>query len=76
MDGGGYPSFDGTMMVAAHCFHEGGECMNMQEMSRLIIGLQKLGLTGDEITSFLLWIESGDATHMPNVKKPDPKNQN
>ena len=33
--------------------------MNMQEMSRLIQGLRKLGLEDRQLADFLLWVESG-----------------
>ncbi|MBR1478364.1 MAG: hypothetical protein IJ608_10430 [Lachnospiraceae bacterium] len=39
--------------------------MNMQEVSRLILGLRELGLSGDEINDFLLYIESGDENYKP-----------
>lgn len=34
--------------------------MNMQEMTRLLLGLRKKGWTDTEINDFLLYIESGD----------------
>ncbi len=43
--------------------------MNMQEVARLIEGLRELGLTGDEVTDFLLWIETGDKTKLPKKAK-------
>ena len=39
--------------------------MNMQEMSRLILGLRKLGLGDKELADFLLWIESGEPQYEP-----------
>lgn len=37
----------------------------MAEMSRLILGLRKLGLSDKELVDFLLWVESGDAKYEP-----------
>lgn len=45
--------------------------MNMQEMARLIEGLRAIGLSGDEVADFLLWIESGDKSKLPNAKVKD-----
>ena len=42
--------------------------MNMQEVSRLILGLQAAGWSGDEITKLLLWIESGEEKYKPQSK--------
>ncbi|MBR2214465.1 MAG: hypothetical protein IJ849_01745 [Selenomonadaceae bacterium] len=42
--------------------------MNMQEMSRLIEGLREIGLKGEELADFLLWIESGDRTKLQRAK--------
>ena len=42
-----------------------GEVMNMQEMSRLILGLRKLGLSDKELTDFLLWVENGEKQYEP-----------
>lgn len=39
--------------------------MDMREMSRLIIGLRKLGLGDKELADFLLWIASGEARYEP-----------
>ena len=47
--------------------------MNMQEMSRLIEGLREIGLSGDELADFLLWVESGDRTKLPKRNKPEDK---
>ena len=39
--------------------------MTMTEMSRLIEGLRLLGLTGDELGDFLMWVENGDPKYKP-----------
>lgn len=39
--------------------------VGMTEMSRLILGLRKLGLGDRELADFLLWVESGDAKYEP-----------
>lgn len=39
--------------------------MDMTKMSRLILGLRKLGLGDKELADFLLWVESGDAKYEP-----------
>lgn len=39
--------------------------MTMQEMSRLITGLRKLGLGDKELADFILWIENGEAQYEP-----------
>ena len=41
----------------------------MQEVARLILWLQAKGWTGEEINTFLLFIESGDKKYFP--KKDD-----
>ncbi len=43
--------------------------MNMQEVARLIEGLREIGLSGDELADFLLWIETGDRTKLPKRKE-------
>lgn len=47
--------------------------MNMQEMSRLILGLRKLGLGDKELVDFLLWVESGETGYEP---RPIRKEEN
>ncbi len=44
--------------------------MNMQESSRLILGLREKGWTDTEITDFILWIETGEEQYRP---KADPE---
>ncbi len=39
--------------------------MNMQESSRLIIGLRAKGWTDTQIADFILYIESGDERYKP-----------
>ena len=46
--------------------------MNMQEVTRLIQGLRALGISAEEITEFILWMESGDEKHLPK-KEDDEK---
>lgn len=43
--------------------------MTMEENKRLILGLRELGLTGDEVTDFILWLESGDEQYKPKPLK-------
>ena len=48
--------------------------MNMQEMSRLIQGLRKLGLEDRQLADFLLWVEGGAVEYEPQPlveQKPD-----
>ena len=42
--------------------------MNMQETSRLILGLRDAGWTEKEINDFLLYIESGSEEYKPRRK--------
>lgn len=37
----------------------------MQEMSRLIKGLRKLGLDDGRVADFMLWVESGEDQYEP-----------
>ena len=39
--------------------------MNMQETSRLILGLRAAGWDNDKITDFILWVETGDEKYKP-----------
>lgn len=39
--------------------------MEMQECSRLIIGLRDKGFNEKEINDFILWIATGDIQYMP-----------
>lgn len=43
--------------------------MNMQEISRLILGLRAAGWSEKQINNFMLFIESGEEQY-----KPTPKN--
>ena len=52
-----------------------GDTMNMQEMARLIEGLRALGLNGDELADFLLWVESGDKSKLPKREKKDTQKE-
>ena len=45
--------------------------MNMNESSRLILGLRSKGWTDTEITDFILWIETGNAQYEPKPEKDD-----
>ncbi len=42
--------------------------MNIQEISRLILGLRAAGWTEKEINDFMLYIESGDIQYKPKNK--------
>ncbi len=44
------------------------EEMNMQETSRLILGLRSAGWSEKEINDFLLYIESGEEQYKPKEK--------
>lgn len=43
--------------------------MNMQEASRVILGLRAAGWDDKAITDFILWIETGDEQYKPVEKK-------
>jgi len=60
----GFPEYDTSDN------RKGGEEMNMQESSRLILGLREKGWTDTEITDFILWIETGEEQYRP---KADPE---
>ena len=49
--------------------------MNMTEISRLLLGLRSLGMSGDEINDFLLYIESGDEAYKPRKKEPEKEEE-
>ena len=42
--------------------------MTMEENARLVLGLRTMGLTGDEIADFILWIESGEEQYKPHPR--------
>ena len=43
--------------------------MNMNESSRMILGLRSRGWSDKEITDFILWIETGEEQYKPEKKK-------
>lgn len=43
--------------------------MNMQETSRMILGLRSAGWSEKEINDFLLYIESGEEQYKPKQKE-------
>lgn len=43
--------------------------MNMQETSRMILGLRAAGWSEKEINDFLLYIESGEEQYKPKQKE-------
>ncbi len=45
------------------------DAMNMQETSRMILGLRAAGWSEKEINDFLLYIESGEEQYKPKVKE-------
>ena len=48
--------------------------MNMQECSRLIIGLRATGWNDTQIADFILWVETGDPAYKPQeTPTPPPK---
>lgn len=53
-----------------NCIH----AMNMQECSRLIIGLRATGWNDTQIADFILWVETGDPAYKPQeTPTPPPK---
>jgi len=46
-----------------------GKTMNMQEASRIILGLRAVGWDDKSINDFILWIETGDERYKPTEKK-------
>ena len=46
-----------------------GENMNMQETTRIILGLRAAGWTDTEINDFMIYIESGDENYKPKPKE-------
>lgn len=47
--------------------------MNMQECSRLILGLRSAGWSDTQINDFILYIETGDTHYKPqNTPTPPP----
>lgn len=47
--------------------------MTMTENARLVLGLRAMGLTGDEIADFILWIESGEEQYKPHPRVEEEK---
>lgn len=45
--------------------------MNMQESSRLILGLRAKGWSDTEITNLILYIETGDEKYKPKEDTKD-----
>ena len=43
--------------------------MNMQEASRIILGLRAAGWDEKSINDFILWVETGDERYKPAEKK-------
>ena len=48
---------------------QGGAVMNMQESSRIILGLRAAGWTDTQIADFILWVETGDERYKPAEKE-------
>ena len=46
-----------------------GRTMNMQEASRIILGLRAAGWDDKSINDFILWVETGDERYKPAEKK-------
>ena len=42
--------------------------MEPENMVRLLEGLREIGMTGEEVVNFLLWIGTGDKTKLPKRK--------
>ncbi len=47
------------------------DVMNMQETSRMILGLRAAGWSEKEINDFLLYIESGEEQYKPKARERD-----
>ncbi len=47
--------------------------MNMQEASRLILGLRAAGWNEKDINDFILYIETGDEQYKPQLIKGNQK---
>ena len=45
-----------------------GKTMNMQEASRIILGLRAAGWDEKSINDFILWVETGDDRYKPVEK--------
>lgn len=43
--------------------------MNMQEASRIILGLRAAGWNDTAINDFILWVETGDDQYKPTGKE-------
>ena len=43
--------------------------MNMQESTRIMIGLRAKGWTDTEIVDFVLWVETGDERYKPATEQ-------
>ena len=48
---------------------KGGFFMNMQEASRIILGLRAAGWDEKSINDFILWVETGEEQYKPAEKK-------
>lgn len=43
--------------------------MEGTEISRIILGLRAIGLSGDEINDFMIYIATGDKEYLPKENK-------
>ena len=50
--------------------------MNMQENTKLALGLRALGMSDTEIVNFLLWIETGEEQYRPKQIRVQEQEQN
>ena len=48
---------------------KGGLSMNIQEASRIILGLRDAGWDEKSINDFILWVETGEEQYKPAEKK-------
>ena len=60
-------------MFPPTCYNEGdsgkgGGTVNMQEPSRIILGLRAAGWDDRAINDFILWVETGDERYKPSEK--------
>ena len=58
-----------SYVIMAMTKGEEDKTMNMQEASRIILGLRAVGWDDKSINDFILWVETGDERYKPAEKK-------
>jgi len=58
-----------SYVIMAMTKGEEDKTMNMQEASRIILGLRAAGWDDKSINDFILWVETGDERYKPAEKK-------